>query len=140
MKLLALAMFALSLVGCGGSEKAEFDSLVDDVWLGEGTQLIDAVSYLEAGRRHHDYDGSGTTVDRDHALPLMKRLRDEFQLQPKAMISDDDTRDFATELLVALPAGGHESIKQVVDEADDKYPGNITQEWGHKWLAISFLE
>ena len=31
-------------------------------------------------------------------------------------------------------------MAQVVQEADDQFPGFIVQQWGHEWLAIDFLD
>lgn len=129
--------------GCNPSaavNEKEFDSLVDDVWLADGSaQLKDAEEYLGAGGKHHDVDGR-TQVDRDHVLPLVRRLKKEFQVKCHAVIFDDDTRTFASEILVRLPADSstRSKIKQMIDAADAKYPGSIKQQWGRKWLGISF--
>jgi hypothetical protein len=31
-------------------------------------------------------------------------------------------------------------MAKVVEEADDRFPGLILQQWGHEWLAINLID
>jgi hypothetical protein len=132
------------LTGCSIDDpKAEFDSLVDDVWLGvNGDQQRNAVEFLSQGGQHCDVPGSGqtTSIDKEHVLPLMQKLQNELKVEPQALISIDE--DFAWQIIVKLPMDplARNAVQKALNEADARYPGTIETEWGHKWLAINFLE
>lgn len=122
--------------------KAEFDSLVEDIWidLNEG-KLVDAVEYLEGGGQHYNVgESDAESIDRTVLLPLCERLRDEYDVKPQALIDAD--LGFASMILVKLPGNPltHSAIETVIADADADFEGTIDAEWGHVWLAISLLE
>ena len=104
---LVVVAAASVLLGCG-NQRAEIDSLVEEVWIEiNQDQQIDAVEYLANGGRHYDpgLSAQPDDVDRTVILPLMKRLKDEFKAQPWAHIQPNEG-DYAWTFCVRLPAGG----------------------------------
>lgn len=138
------SVFVLLIVGCSQVDpKADFDSLVEDVWLDlNEPQQLDAIAYLEGGGRHYDvaFDGGATEVDRTILLPLLRRLKTEFEVEPIALVKP--RQDFATAILVKLPAdrATQRSIERAIQEADEEFTDEIWTEWGHRWLAIILME
>jgi len=120
--------------------QAEFDSLVDDVWLDlNAGRLEDAVAYFEGGGKHVDV-APGTSVDQDFTLPLCRELNQIDGVTVQALLFDDDTSSFASSLLVALPSNSssRSEIEKIINSTDENYSGTIDQEWGNKWLSITF--
>jgi hypothetical protein len=115
--------------------------LVDDVWLDTNeAELVDAVEYLASGGVHFDIV-EGTSVDKEHVIPLVNRLKTQFEVPCYAVLYDDDSAgQFTTEILVRLPVdpGKRGGIRSAIQSADEQFPGEIVQEWGRKWLAFSF--
>jgi hypothetical protein len=140
-KLVAMLMVLnLTLFGCGQGidSKAHLDGLINDIWLVD-FDTRDAIEYLQNGGTHYDYiESDGTTVDADVVLPLLTRLRDEFQTEIVAVLETE--MNWAWVLLVKLPANpvARQQIDDVVQEAANAFEGVISTEWGYQWLAIDF--
>lgn len=134
----------LMTLGCGmaTTPEAEFDSLVEEVWLDVNQgNLVDAVDYLSNGGTHHDVTPD-TTVDQDFTLPLCRKLNELEGITVQALLYDDDTAGFTTDLMIELPAepATRSKIQSIITEMDEEYSGTINNEWGYKWLAITFDE
>ena len=99
----------------------------------------EAIPFFEEKGRYFDMDAS-TTVDRDVVLPLLKRLSEVASTEQWVMIRPT-AEDWAGALVIALPENTHtvDRMAQVVQEADEQFPGFIVQQWGHEWLAIDFV-
>jgi hypothetical protein len=100
----------------------------------------EAIPFFEKQGRYFDMDET-TTVDRDVVLPLLKRLNEVASTEQWAIIRPTND-DWAGALVIALPDNPQtvDRMAQVVQEADEKFPGFIVQQWGHAWLAVDFLD
>ena len=139
-KLVILAMLSLA-AGCGQgiNDMADRDDLINRAWLVH-FETRDAIEHFETGGTHYDYfQSDGTTVDADLVLPLLMRLRDEFQVESLAVLG---TESWAWVVLVRLPANPVvlQRIEGAVRETDAKFDGDVSMVWGYQWLAIEFLE
>jgi hypothetical protein len=131
------------LCAAGCSREADWKEVGDDnVRDGLFTthERREAIPFFEQKGRYVDVDAS-TTVDRDVVLPLLKRLQEVATTEQWVMIRPT-ANDWAGALVVELPDDPEtvDRMAQVVQEADDQFPGFIVQQWGHEWLAMDFLE
>jgi len=57
------------------------------------------------------------------------------------MLHPDD-KNRALVLLVELPkdAEARKKMEQAVSEADDRFDGEILQQWGHEWLQMDVVD
>lgn len=139
LTLCTAAVLATFSAGCpqGVDDKADLDSLVNDVWLVD-FETQNAIQYLEQGGTHYDdMPNSGTQVDAEVVLPLLVRLRDEFDAETTAVL--ETSEPWAWVLLIRLPADPvtRQQIESAVQEADDSFEGVIVTQWGYQWLAIN---
>jgi hypothetical protein len=100
----------------------------------------EAIPFFEQKGRYFDNDAS-TTVDRDVVLPLLKRLNGVAATEQWVVLRPE-VENWAGGLVIGLPEDPQtvDQMAQVVQEADDAFPGFIIQQWGHEWLAIDFID
>jgi hypothetical protein len=127
--------------GCGGTP--DWQEVGDDNvrnGLFPTHERREAIPFFEQNGRYIDRD-EATTVDRDIVLPLLKNLQQVAATEQWVMIRPSDT-NWAGALVVELPENSEtvDRMAAVVQEADDKFPGFIVQQWGHEWLAMDFLD
>ena len=91
----AITLCALS--GCGGPRpqpdlEASFDREVEMKWKVQWP-WVDAFPHFQRGGFYMDpSDGDGPKYDRQHVVPLLKSLQDEFALQWKAVVHGEERR------------------------------------------------
>ena len=133
--------FAVLLFACGcGTDFQEIaDSRVDNDLL-VNHEKREAIPFLEGEGHFYDLDGS-TKIDGEIVLPLLKRLA-EIAPTEQWMILRPKTTDSAFALLIELPgvASIEDAMAAAVQEADDKFPGFILQQWGREWLLMDLID
>lgn len=132
---------ALCVAGCGSPDLQEVaDEHVRQKVL-DGFEKREAIPFFEKQGRFIDLEGSSTTVDRDVVLPLLKQLQEVAATEQWVTLIPNE-KDRALYLLIALPDNPHtvDRMAKVVEEADDKFPGFILQQWGHEWLSINLID
>src|SRR6516225_2184782 len=143
MRFLIVLCFGVTLcaAGCSGNPdwKAVGDDNVRDGLLATHERR-EAIPFFEQQGRYFDNDAS-TTVDRDVVLPLLKRLNGVAATEQWVVLRPE-VEDWAGGLVIGLPEGPQtvDQMAQVVQEADDAFPGFIIQQWGYEWLAIDFID
>lgn len=131
----------ISLTGCGRSreqaEAARMDRQVERDWM-DGHEVVNAIEFFEKGGHYEDGDPELSSVDRDHVLPLAKRLQKELDLQPLVVLLDSET---AFAMVAELPTeeASRVKLRAILNEADDAFPGFLFDNWGQKWLSLDFL-
>jgi len=100
----------------------------------------EAVPFFEEQGRLFDVDGS-TNVDQQVVLPMLKQLQDVAATEQWVLLKPDKD-DSAIAVLVQLPTDNEivDRIADVVQAADDKFPGLILQQWGHEWLMMALID
>jgi len=143
MRCFASVCLGLMLCAAGCSRDPDWKEVGDDNIrenLFSTHERREAIPFFEEKGRYFDVDTS-TTVDRDVVLPLLKRLNEVASTEQWALIRPKHD-DWAGALVIGLPDNPQtvDRMAQVVQEADDQFPGFIVQQWGHEWLAIDFLD
>lgn len=134
---------ALALSGCSLEDpKADLDDLVDRIWM-EDWEHQDAIEFLEKGGHCYNDGLEGRTpgVDRDLLLPFLKRIKEENQADPVAILDENDS-NWAWAIVIRLPdnSADRKAISRATREMDEKFPGTVDEEWGHEWLSITLLD
>jgi len=136
-----LLVLTSCLSGCGKPDYKKFaDKMVQKNVL-EKRESRRAIEFFEEDGHFFDDEESGTNVDREILLPLLKRLMDIASTEQLAMLHPDD-KNRALVLLVELPkdAEARKKMEQAVSEADDRFDGEILQQWGHEWLQMDVVD
>jgi hypothetical protein len=139
------AMAAASLLtlvaGCMsfdlGDSKADLDEYVDETLT--YTEQRKATDYFSSGGSYWaDGSDESNKLDREVLLPLCQRLESEFKAETFALVSTDDGTTYTEALAMKAPADAavRNSIDAAVKEADGRYDGSITVDWGNKWATI----
>jgi hypothetical protein len=137
-----LIMVAAAACGCGNSAHTQavaLDKQIEEKWMAN-RKVIDAVQFLEGGGHYENLgDDDEVPIDTPFVLPLIKRFRDEFSLSPVAVLDDPQS---AMAILVELPSDPavRKRIGEVLQQADDAFPGLLLDNWGKKWLSLDFLD
>lgn len=128
------------LAGCGETEPtiAEMhDSQIVESWF-PGSPVEDAVAFLDDGGVYESL-AAESDIDREHLLPLLRQLRDEFGLEPLVLLEEPDLA-FAVVIDVSAASVDRSSIVDAIVAADEQYPGMILDKWGRNWLSIDVLD
>jgi hypothetical protein len=130
------------LAGCSDetvqAPELTFDQQVEQEWI-EGRERVNAVEFLESGGVYED-TSPDLKIDREHLLPLLRKLQDEFDLTVDALL-DSDNNQIAFAIVVDLSeTARHADIVSALDEADGSVPGIIQDFWGERWLSIDIMD
>lgn len=137
----AALLMAMS-AGCGStsiSDPVALDKQIEEKWL-TGREMVDAIEFLERGGQYENLGiPDEAPVDQDHVLPLLKRIRDELSLNPVAVLL---TPERAMAILVLNPSAPakRNRLRDLMQAADDEFPGLLMDNWGEKWLSLDFLD
>lgn len=135
----ALFFAAAGLAGCGAGERAEFDSLVDEIWLdfNEG-RLVDAVEYVEGGQVVWcDYEEpENRRIGREVIAPMAAAIESEHGTEVHALLRDG----LCIDLLVDRRTGdaSESDLRAAFEAADAKFDGRVVSNWGHRWVSVQF--
>ena len=138
----ALALAFATGVGCGKApilDAKALDSQIEESWMAN-RKMVDAIPFLERGGHYENHgDKAEVPVDRPHVLPLLKRIRDELALKPVAILEGPD---LAMAILVEIPKdpAQRKRLRDMMQPADDAFPGLLMDNWGQKWLSLDFLD
>lgn len=121
--------------------QALFDDQVETQWL-SGRELADAGEFLARGGIVKN-SGSSAEADMDHnyVLPLIKQLAAKHDLKLQVVLELNDP--YQSSALVAEAPQDRETrnaIRATILAAADEFPGFLYQHWGHRWLALEFLD
>jgi len=119
--------------------KGEFDAEVQQNYFGNFGKT-DAIKLLEGAGVYVDSEEPGDPkLDRPHILPLLKRLKAEFGMDPIAVTAMGDTK-LILAVVAELPVGvTEEVVREMLLDAQETFPGEILQQWGYRWLSLDFL-
>lgn len=127
--------------GCGPSraevEAARMDRQVEVDWM-EGHEVVNAIQFFEGGGHYEDLEPDQTSIDRNHVLPLAKRLQQELKMDPLVVLIDPET---AFALVAELPPQeeSRAKLRTILNEADEAFPGFVFDNWGQRWLSVDLL-
>ena len=138
-----LGLMALGVAACASGCGHDYHNLADQHVRQDMLTKYDkreAIPFFEHRGQLFD-TGRTTTVDREIVLPLLKELQEIAATEQWAMLKPDDP-DWALVVLVGLPPDSRvvDRMAQVVQAADDKFPGLIVQQWGNEWLAFDLID
>ena len=128
------------LPGCGVDHAAKVDVKVKKQWMRPGN-YVDAIRYLESGGKYYTASMPGMPdLDREAIIPLLKRLKKEFDHEQYAILVEDE--DYCWGIVVKLPQdeSQREKVEAFVEREMESFPGMILTEWGHEWLSLDFLD
>lgn len=137
----AVMLMAMS-AGCGStsiSDPVALDKQIEEKWLA-GREMVDAIEFLERGGQYENLEiPDAAQIDQDHVLPLLKSIRDELSLNPMAVLL---TPERAMAILIDNPSAPakRNRLRDLMQAADDKFPGLLIDNWGEKWLSLDFLD
>jgi hypothetical protein len=142
MKLIStgIVLAALSLGGCSElrTERQEFDSLVEEVWV-EDFEFERAVDFLARGGKHFPFN---PTADKEFVIPLCEQI-ESLGAKCHAMYGEFESQDIIAWVLVELPRGENveSQVRELIAEADARCDiATIGQEWGNRWMTFHFDE
>lgn len=135
--------FAAALAGCGEpplDDMAEFDQQVETVWK-QKWNFVDGITFLESGGLYADSgDPEDQALDRPSVLPLLKRLKETFDVNVTAVVSKQDAKKaFAMVVPVPIEPEARSQLREFLAKEQDTFPGDISAQWGHQWLQLEFL-
>ncbi len=119
---------------------ARFDATVDGSWR-KNWKWVEAIPFFEAGGQYADEgDRKKSSLDRDHILPLLKRMQDRHQLRWQAVVDKKKTR-LAVAIVAELSSepGVVDAIETSLAEEQKTFPGVVLIQVGHRWLTVEFL-
>ncbi len=143
LKTFVFLFVAIIAVGCGAKPidlESRFDDDVENAWSTKW-KWVDAVQFFEKGGMYVDSgDPEDPALDRPHVLPLLKRLQQEFGLEWQAVL-DNTNQTTALAVVARLPNDStiRQRIEASLQREQASFPGDILQQWGHKWLTLDFL-
>jgi hypothetical protein len=129
----------LAVAGCSKDLKEIADQHVRSDML-DKHQKRPAIEFLQKNGKFFDVEGT-THVDQEIVLPLLKRLN-EIVPTPQWALMRPDKPEWAYAMAVGLPKDIKvvDRMADAVQEADDKFPGMIAQQWGHEWLLFNLID
>ena len=116
------------------------DGQIEAGWMVDREQ-VDAVTFLEEGGVYENKPEKAD-VDRTYLLPLLKQLKDDFELSPVALL-DEPRIAFAVVIDVSgLSAedGQRSGVVDAIQAADDAFPGLLVDKWGGRWLSLDLFD
>ncbi|MEZ6127506.1 MAG: hypothetical protein R3C59_02330 [Planctomycetaceae bacterium] len=143
LHLLSGLLIASFVSGCSQQPerdlKGEFDVEVQQNYF-RNFGTTDAIKLLEAAGVYVDSEEpDAQKLDRPHILPLLKRLKSEFGMDPIAVTTRKDP-NLILAIVAELPPGvTQEEVRAMLLDAQNTFPGEILQQWGYRWLSLDFL-
>lgn len=134
----------LTLASCGEPSidlEEWVDQRTENEWMQPGKYVDGAEFFAEGGHYYnHPDDPEATQLDEPYIIPLLNRLREEFDI-PQYVILDEEPK-MAYAVVMKLPdgRGKRKALEEWLNDEDAKFPGMILQEWGNKWLSLHFLD
>jgi hypothetical protein len=137
--ILAWLALAICAGGCGKDFKSIGDQHVQKDFL-EKHPKQEALPFFANQGKYCDLDNS-THVDSEIVVPLLQRLHAIAATEQWVMLRPN-RKNTAYALLVKLPSDRHieDQMADAVQEADDRFPGLILQQWGHEWLLMDLID
>lgn len=140
-----ITLLLLLSTGCGEPtpDLQEYvDQRIEDEWIEDGAS-VDAMQFFAEGGHYYNHPDfpDATPLDEPHIVPLLVKLRDDFELEPLVILSEEPNVAYA--VVMKLPEQGsqrRQAIEDWLNEADAQFPGMILQEWGYNWLSLDFLD
>lgn len=117
--------------GFGGG-RSEFDSLVDEVWLVDNFEQVDALEYLEGDQ---ELIIGHPELDQEYIVPLCKTLN-EMGATTYALVPMYEDRGFAIDILVDVSKVSDGKVRDAIETTDESFPGEMRTAWGHRWMTF----